>query len=253
MLEINKSFFINNMKIPFFFTIALIVISYYNYLLYHIFVEFISISVALVLFSIVLIFQSTFKNSFLPYIAIGYFYIAIIDLLHTLAYKGMNILSIAGDSANLATQLWIEARFLQALILVTAIYFIDKKFSSKSLIAGLGLIFSVITVLVFQGYAPDAFIDGYGLTIFKISMEYVIVLILLFALYKFYKHRQVLGEKTSFVVIVSIIFTIFSELSFTFYISVFGLSNLIGHLFKFFAFWFILILVQDFIKSQMEK
>lgn len=253
MLETNKNFFMNNMKIPLFFTIVLIVVSYYNYLLYHILVEFTSIAVALILFAIVLIFQSQFRSSLLPYIAIGYFYISIIDLLHTLAYKGMNILTAAGDSANLATQLWIEARFLQALVLVTAIYFIDKKVSNKILVVGLGAIVTTITLLVFKGYAPDAFIDGYGLTLFKISMEYVIVVILLFTLYKFYTYREILGEKTTFVLIVSIIFTIFSELAFTFYISVFGLSNLIGHLFKFFAFWFIFVLVQDFIKEQMEK
>lgn len=253
MLEEHKEFLIQNMKIPFIISIFLIGMSYYNYLLYHTFVELIAIGIGIILFATVLMFKIKYENSVLPFIAIGYFYISLIDLLHTLAYKGMNVLPMAGESANLATQLWIEGRFLQALILASALIFIDKQVSMKSLFFGLGAIFAAVTFIVLSGYAPDAYIDGYGLTLFKISMEYIIIGILIFALYQFYKNREQIGEKTTLLLIVSIIFTIFSELSFTFYISVFGISNLVGHIFKLFAFWFIFILIRDLVKINLQQ
>lgn len=251
MVEKYNNFLLHNMKIPFIISLLLIGVSFYNYLLYHTLVEFISISVGIALFAVVFMFKIKFENSFFPFIAVGYFYVSMVDLLHTFAYKGMNILPMAGGSANLATQLWIEARFLQALILVAAVSLISQNISEKKLLAGLGAIFGVITFLVFSGYAPDAYIDTYGLTTFKIVMEYIIIAILCFALFRFYTHRELIGEKTTVILSISIVLTIFSELSFTFYISVFGISNLIGHIFKFLAFWFILIEVKDLIKSKL--
>jgi hypothetical protein len=251
MVERYKDFFLENMKLPFIISLLLIGLSYYNYLLYHTLVEFISIAVGVALFSVIFLFKIKFDNSFLPFIAIGYFYVSMIDLIHTLAYKGMSILPIAGQSANLATQLWIEARFLQALILIIAVSLLNQKISNKKLLAGLGVLFVVTTLFILSGYSPDAYIDAYGLTTFKIVMEYIIVLMLCFALYRFYINRQIIGEKTAFVLSISIILTILSELSFTFYISVFGISNLLGHIFKFFAFWFILIEIRDLIKSKI--
>jgi hypothetical protein len=248
-----KDYFIQNIKIPLFISIIMVALSYYNYLLYHTVVEFIAIAVGIALFLAVFMFKINFKNSFLPFIAAGYLYVSLIDLLHTFAYKGMNLLPIAGQSANLATQLWIEGRFLQAIILLISVSFIDKKLSNNILLIGMGIIFGIITLIVLTGYAPSAYIEGYGLTTFKIVMEYIIIMILCIALYRFHVKADAIGKRTSMIFSISIIFTILSELSFTFYISVFGISNLIGHIFKFFAFWYILIEARNIIKDNLTQ
>ena len=46
-----------------------------------------------------------------------YFFVAIFDFAHTLAYQGMGVF---GDTANLATQLWIISVFEAAALLMSA-------------------------------------------------------------------------------------------------------------------------------------
>ena len=61
--------------------------------------------------------------------------------------------------------------------------------------------------------------------------------ILLATIFLLVRNRREFGDSIFRLLILSIFFTIFAELAFTFYISVFGLSNLIGHYFKLFSFY----------------
>jgi PAS domain S-box-containing protein len=86
---------------------------------------------------------------------------------------------------------------------------------------------------------PDCFIEGKGLTSFKIISEYIISLILLGSIIFLISKQKEFDRQVFIWVIWSIITTIISELAFTFYISVYGLSNLIGHVFKIISFYLI--------------
>ena len=59
-----------------------------------------------------------YKNDHLLNFLVGYvyFFVAIFDFAHTLAYQGMGV--FPGDTANLATQLWIIPRFFEAAALL---------------------------------------------------------------------------------------------------------------------------------------
>ena len=52
-------------------------------------------------------------------LGVSFLFVGIIDLIHTLAYSGMGI--FVGYSSNLPTQLWISARYIQALSFLFAI------------------------------------------------------------------------------------------------------------------------------------
>jgi PAS domain S-box-containing protein len=86
---------------------------------------------------------------------------------------------------------------------------------------------------------PNCFIEGKGLTPFKITSEYIISSILGASMIVLWVNRRALDPKVFQLVIWSIVTTIISELAFTFYISVYGLSNLVGHYFKIISFYFI--------------
>ena len=58
-------------------------------------------------------------------LGIGFLFIGTIDLVHAMAYKGMNIFPSYG--ANLPTQLWIVARYTESLSLLMALLFFDRK------------------------------------------------------------------------------------------------------------------------------
>ena len=78
-----------------------------------------------------------------------------------------------------------------------------------------------------------------GLTLFKKVSEYLICLILLAAGGLLLRNREKFEPKVLRLLLISIALTIGSELAFTFYISVYGVSNLIGHLFKIASFYLI--------------
>jgi len=86
---------------------------------------------------------------------------------------------------------------------------------------------------------PSCFVEGSGLTPFKKISEYIISLILAASLFFLLKRKEKFDRKILQWLVISILLTIVSELAFTFYISVYGLSNLIGHIFKIISFYFI--------------
>lgn len=211
--------------------------SRYSYLLFHSLIEIITIAVAFTLFILTWNTRNYLPNSCLRLLGIGYAFIAIIDLLHTLAYKGMNV--FPGYGANLPTQLWIAARYLQAVTLFAAPLFVARKVDNRAILGGFAAAVSLLLAMVYSGNFPDCFIEGKGLTTFKIGSEYVISAILLASLYLFYGKKKYFNDKVFFLTISSIACTILSEISFTAYVSVYGFANLVGHFAKLAAFYLI--------------
>jgi len=177
-------------------------------------------------------------NDYLLFLGISLVFIASIDFVHLLAYQGINIFS--GFDANLPTQLWIAARYLQALSFLVAPIFIIRELKPKLT----SLIYFIITSFIFVSIFylrifPDAFIVDSGLTQFKIISEYIISIILIGSIVFLWEYKEKFDKIIFYLIISSIIFTIFAELAFTFYVSVFGLSNLVGHFFKIISFYLI--------------
>ncbi len=86
---------------------------------------------------------------------------------------------------------------------------------------------------------PVCFVDGKGLTAFKKISEYIICLYLIISLFLLFRNKNRFELYSYRLLILSICCTIVSELAFTFYISNYGLSNIVGHYFKLFSFYLI--------------
>ena len=99
--------------------------SLYSYLLFHGLVEIFSIMVAWAIFIVAWNSRRFMDNNYLLFMGIAYLFIGILDLAHTLAYKGMNIFH--GYQANLPTQLWIAARYMESLSLLMAPLFLRRR------------------------------------------------------------------------------------------------------------------------------
>ncbi len=104
------------------FLAGLYLSSLYNYLLFHSLVELSGVVVACGVFMLAWNSRRFLDNNYLLFIGIAYLFVACLDLVHTLAYKGMNI--FRGYDANLPTQLWIAARYMESLSLLIAPWFI---------------------------------------------------------------------------------------------------------------------------------
>ena len=217
---------------------GLTVASGYNYLLFHGLAEIFSIVIACGIFMLAWNTRRFQDNAYLVLLGIAYLFIGGFDLLHTLAYKGMGVFVEAG--ANLPTQLWIAARYLESISLLAAPFFCRRRIRPVLMMGAFTAVtgLAVLSLFVWRNF-PVCFVENSGLTAFKIGSEYVISAILLCSLTLLFRQRKEFNPAVLKLVMWSIIMTIASELAFTFYISVYGLSNLVGHLLKIGSFYLI--------------
>ncbi|HIJ91637.1 MAG: response regulator [Desulfobulbaceae bacterium] len=219
--------------------VGLYLCSLYNYLLFHAFAEFFSISVAFSVFMIAWNARRQNENNYIFFLGIVCLFIGILDLVHTLAYKGMPIFT---DYDYYASQLWIASRYLQSISLLAAFYFLrsKRKLPYLPILYGYGFISALIIASIFVWKIfPVCFVEGQGLTPFKKISEYFISAIFLLTAVLLVKHRDRFERNIFNNLFWAIIFSIAAELSFTFYISNYGFSNLVGHYFKIIAFYLI--------------
>ena len=211
--------------------------SLYNYLLFHSFAEIFSICIAFTFFLLSWNSRKYLDNGYLIFLGIAYLSLGILDLLHTLSYKGMAIFK---DYDFYANQLWIATRFLESIsILLAFIFLLKKRIVNWALvfIAYFVITSAIILSIFYWKIFPICFVEGIGLTRFKVVSEYVISSILMIDILLLANYRELFDKKIFSLLLWSFIFTIGSELAFTFYISNYGFSNLVGHYFKIFSFY----------------
>ncbi len=218
--------------------LGLYLTSLYSYLLFHSIAELFSIIIAGALFVLAWNFRRFFADSFLLYIGSAYLFTGLIDLIHTLAYQGLGIFT--SYDANLPTQLWIAARYLQSLALLSAPFLLGRYLRPGWFLGGFGLATALLLASIFAwNIFPVCYVEGAGLTPFKIISEYIIIALLAAAIILLVRKRQALDRRVLRWLILSILFTMAGELAFTFYVSVYALANLVGHYFKIIAFYLI--------------
>lgn len=217
--------------------LGLYLTSLYNYLLFHSLAEIFSIIVACGIFMIAWHSRRFMNNTYLLFAGIGYLFIGGLDLIHMLTYQGMGIFS--GNNADLSTQLWICSRYMESITLILAPAFLNRRLNPERLFMVYLAVFSLALVLIYYHLFPTCYIEGKGLTGFKKASEYVISLVLAGAIWLLFRRRRAFDERIFRLLVGSVLLTIVSELAFTFYVSVYGVSNIIGHLFKIMSFYLI--------------
>ncbi|MEL7656194.1 MAG: GGDEF domain-containing protein [Bacillota bacterium] len=213
--------------------------SLYNYLLFHTIAEIFSICIAFTVFAIAWSSMEYISNNYLRLIGIAYFFIGILDLFHTMGYKGMQIFT---DYDYYANQLWIAARYFESIILLISFTLVksEKKVNAYILFGICTVItaFILLSIFVWKVF-PICFIEGMGLTGFKKISELIICFILVLSMLILSQNKDAFEGIVYKFLIASMTCTIISELAFTIYIDNYGLSNLIGHYFKIFSFYLI--------------
>ncbi len=209
----------------------------YTYTLYHSIVELFGIVIS---FGITIIGWNSRKYSEIPFfltLGIAFGFVAIIDTLHLFAYKGMGIF-LQYDS-NLPTSFWIAARSLQTFALLFASTNLKREISAKRIVWGFLIITLALIFSIFFNIFPVCYIEGTGLTLFKIISEYVIDGVLVIALILIYRNRAEFDHNVFLLIAVSICAYTFSEICFTLYVDVYGIFNFVGHLAKVVAVFFL--------------
>ena len=211
--------------------------SLYSYLLFHSIAEFFSLIISGGIFILGWNTRKYIKNSFFLVLGISFLFIGVIDLTHTLAFSEMGL--IPSSDTNLIIQLWISARYVQAISVIFALSVIRKKIPTIFLLAFYGFVDFIIFSWIFLGQFPIMYVEGIGHTGFKILSDYIIIIILCIALGFLIALRREFSKKIMVYLIIFITSTILSEFSFIFYGSGFDFSNFLGHLFKILGFYLV--------------
>lgn len=210
--------------------------AHHNYLLFHSSVELFSIFVAIGIFVTAWNSLEKIDNNYLLVLGIAYLFIGILDLLHTFSYKGLGI--FPSYDANLPTQLWVAARYMEGITLLTAPFFIGRTLRIPLVLCFYCAVTLLIILTIFRwDIFPVCYIEGTGLTDFKKISEYLISAFVVAAIIFLLQKKKAFEPYVLRLTFLSLVFTIISELAFTFYVSVYDFSNLVGHLFKLFSFY----------------
>lgn len=219
-----------------------------GYLLFHLLAELTAILIGLTTLVIATTSRRFARNHFLYFIGVGLGWCALVDLFHALSYPGMNL--VPGGSTNLAAQWWIAARGLQALTLLVAPVFFFRPLPRQYAHLAFGLVVAALAAAIVTGHFPDCFVDGRGLTDFKVYAEYVVILALMGSAVLMWRWRALMSGVQLAGLISAVGVMVLSEYAFTLYAGPTATANAVGHLLKIFGYWFAYVaLVQSALRD----
>ncbi len=211
--------------------VALYLISWSNYLLFHVLAEIFTVSVAFSVFIITYNTRHLLENNYIILVGSAYLFVGITDMLHALAYGGMGVFVNGG--VDLPTQLWLAARYLQMGVLVTAPFFLGRPLlRTRRVLPILTTLTALLLASIFVWPVMPSALGDDGLTTFKVASEYAISVGLLGALLLLIRRRRHFSPQVGMLLAGYIGLSIASELAFTLYSQPFGAANLAGHLIR---------------------
>ncbi|MCK8824054.1 MASE3 domain-containing protein [Fuchsiella alkaliacetigena] len=223
-----------------------------NFLFFHTLVEGWAIIVAVSIFIIALNTRKVNNNNYITLLGFGYLCIAILTFFHTFTYEGITFIIDAGPDPGI--QFWMAARFLETLVLFPLPFLIKSELKQRQVNLIIGgyfflTVLAILTILVYSIF-PTCFEEGVGLTSFKIYSEYVIIALLGITIYNLYQRRDNYERDLFEMLVYSLLATIIAELFFTFYKDVYGVINILGHIFYLLSFY---ILYRIIVKKSLQE
>ncbi len=215
-----------------------------NYLPLHTLLETVSIMVSMMVFAVGWNSRSDNLSGNIVLLAGVFFAVGVLDFLHTVSYGGMPDF-ISPNDPQKHLNFWLSARFFAAVVLLLVAIRPWKPLGSRAsryiIFASLISVTALINwvVIYHQAWLPDTFIAGQGLTAFKKSAEYLIIVFnIVTAIILWHKMRE---PQTFNVVLLfgAVCILAMSELFFTLYTTMTGSYNVLGHVYKAIAYLFI--------------
>jgi diguanylate cyclase (GGDEF)-like protein len=188
--------------------------------------------------------QETIRS--LRSVVLGYAFLAValFDTLHFLSYIGMPDL-VSPNSPHKSILFWLCGRFAAAVGLLAYILIPEAPSMRDSMRRGalVGVMLGVGTIAYFFLNAPQSmpamYVTGLGLTSLKITLEWgVFGLYLAIAGLLYLRHKQVVHCDVDSLMLALLLMAA-GELFFIVYVQVSSTANLLGHLYKVFAYYFL--------------
>lgn len=218
--------------------IALWMVSTHNFLLFHMLAELFSVVVAFAAFVVAWHSRQWIGSNYLLILGFGHLYIGGIDVVHALAYKGMGV--FPGHSGNLSSQFWLAARGFEVCVFLVALGMPYRRYSPTVLFTAFSLVTASLLGSVFAGLWPATFIEGQGVTTFKVAAEFGISGLYIGGLLLLNRRANDFDPQIRKLLVMAVVTKAVTELAFTSYVDVYGLANLIGHVLKIGGCWLVL-------------
>jgi signal transduction histidine kinase/DNA-binding response OmpR family regulator len=229
--------------LPIAWTLALLIVSQLAPTWFHSLAELFTVVIGISLYLIAVQTFTFTNNRYLLIVAVGFFWSSLIDIFHTLIFEGM---ARASDySADTPPLLWLCARSLQVLAFLVAPLWAKKTWPAKWLFAGFGALGLALTAAVFGGLMPTAWVPSQGLTPFKIAWEWLLIGGYAIAALQLFHGPATLSPGLRRSVVVVMALGVATELCFTWYLGMYGASNMLGHVLKLWAYWTMLQVVSQ--------
>jgi PAS domain S-box-containing protein len=218
-----------------------------DFLPLHILLEFTSVLVAFMVFGVTWHSLSPARESNITLIGCAMLASGLLDFGHTLSYLGMPDF-ITPSSPEKGIAFWLAARFTVAVSLCAASFMPTTTLCRPQHRYALLTLFALYTMLVYwivifhQSDLPSTFIEGYGLTGFKISCEWAIISLFGIAAFRWRLIGNLPDGLRVYFFSAAIIF-ILGEMFFIQYKVTTDIFNVIGHLYKIIGFFLLYLAV----------
>jgi diguanylate cyclase (GGDEF)-like protein/PAS domain S-box-containing protein len=226
---------------PFFATSTVIE----NYLPLHIFLEIIPIIIAM---QIAGIGWHTYSNNLslnTLFLALLFLGVAFLDFTHLLSYPGMPYF-MTPNTPDKSIYFWLAARLVAAVgLLIFVISPLPSLRLKNAKYILLSCVLAIVTLLHWPLFIHEEwlsqtfFVPAYGLTTLKISLEYSIIFLNILTALFLYKRTHKTQSYNVAALIMALCMMAISEFFFTLYADVADIYNVLGHLYKALAYFFI--------------
>jgi len=207
-----------------------------NYLPLHTLLEFIAMAVSAMVFALAWNLRNQGINSHRVILGAGFLAVAFIDFAHALSYAGMPPL-VTPSSPEKAINFWLAGRYVAAGVLLAVALLPPRQWSSATCNAVTGSALALAVTIYWLGLAhaewlPRTFIEGQGLTPFKIGSEYFLAAIYGIAAIRLYGISRRTDNKDLRWLAAAAWIEGLAEMFFTIYADVTDVFNLLGHVYK---------------------
>lgn len=223
--------------------VALYLSSVSGYLLFHSLAEIFAIVISAAVFTLAWNSRHFSDQYYLLFAGIALLAASALNILHALSYDGLGVFEDAG--ANLPTQLWLARRYLESIALLVAPVFLYRRFNVSVALVGFAAVTAILIWSIFAGVFPVAYVEGAGLTPFKIVSEYVIAVLFLAAAAILYHERRRFDPGAATKLIWALIISAAAEILFTLYVGVYDVPNRLGHFITIGAYYLIYLAIVE--------
>lgn len=211
---------------------------------FYVLLETISVIVSMMVFAVCWGVQAKDRPGNFLVLATIFLGVGLIDLLHTISYESVHMFATPFHP-EIAIQFGLAARGLTAIgLLVVAVLPWQALRNNKTRWIILSLILMIVAivawvVLLHSGWIPSSFIEDRGLTNFKISSEYFLIVLYLLCAFLFFRqmNKPRLYDVVGLLAASSIM--AMSEFLLTLYVDVNDVFYGLGHIYKVIAYFYI--------------